>query len=71
MVHKLAYRQQDMLPVLGIIDQQLETDGLLVSVLADELGVKADDILDFDLSLYDVQKAMLTESLNLEITVCK
>ncbi|MBR4434157.1 MAG: M18 family aminopeptidase [Bacteroidaceae bacterium] len=53
-------RQKDMLPVLGVINERLEADGLLLNVLAEELGVKVDDILDFDLSLYDVQKAVLT-----------
>ena len=53
-------KQKDMLPVLGIINDRLETGSLLVNVLAEELGVKAEDILDFDMSLYDVQKAMLT-----------
>ena len=53
-------KQKDMLPVLGVINERLEADGLLLNVLAEELGVKVDDILDFDLSLYDVQKAVLT-----------
>ena len=53
-------KQKDMLPVLGIINDRLETGSLLVNVLAEELGVKAEDILDFDMSLYDVQKAVLT-----------
>ena len=53
-------KQKDMLPVLGIVNKELETGGLLVNVLAEELGVQASDILDFDLSLYDVQKATLT-----------
>ncbi|MBR4338454.1 MAG: M18 family aminopeptidase [Bacteroidaceae bacterium] len=53
-------KQKDMLPVLGIINDKLEAGSLLLSVLAEELCVPMTDILDFDLSLYDVQKAMLT-----------
>ena len=53
-------KQKDMLPVLGIVNEKLEADGLLLNVLAKELNVKVGDILDFDLSLYDVQKAVLT-----------
>lgn len=53
-------KQKDMLPVLGIVNEKLEADGLLLNVLAEELDVKVGDILDFDLSLYDVQKAVLT-----------
>ncbi len=46
-------KQKDMLPVLGIIDQQLSANGLLLNKIAAELNVKAEDILDFDLYLYD------------------
>ena len=53
-------KQKDMLPVLGIINDKLEAGSLLLSVLAEELRVPMTDILDLDLSLYDVQKAMLT-----------
>lgn len=53
-------KQKDMLPVLGIVNEKLEADGLLLNVLAEELDVKVVDILDFDLCLYDVQKAVLT-----------
>lgn len=53
-------KQKDMLPVLGIVNEKLEADGLLLNVLAEELDVKVGDILDFDLCLYDVQKAVLT-----------
>ena len=62
-------KQKDMLPVLGIIDQQLEAGGLLLNVLAEELGVEASEILDFDLSLYDVQGPLLT-GLNEEFVSC-
>lgn len=50
-------RQKDMLPVIGLINDHLQTDNLLLNLLANRLKVEADDILDFDLSLYDTQPA--------------
>ena len=50
-------KQKDMLPVIAIIKNRFEADNLLLRTLADELGCPPDDILDFDLSLYDTQPA--------------
>lgn len=50
-------KQKDMLPVLGIIDQQLSAQGLLQKEVAVRLGVAPEDILDFDLYLYDTTPA--------------
>ena len=52
-------KQKDMLPVLGIIKDKLEAGSLLLNVLAEELGCRKEDIIDFDLSLYDTTKATL------------
>ena len=52
-------KQKDMLPVLGIISKELEAGDLLFNVIAQELGCSKEDILDFDLSLYDTEKATL------------
>ncbi len=52
-------KQKDMLPVLGIITDELEKGNLLLNVIAEELKCCKDDILDFDLSLYDVNAASL------------
>ena len=62
-------KQKDMLPVLGFIGDELEKENLLLGVIAAELGVDKKDILDFDLSLYDTQKAVLT-GLNEEFISC-
>lgn len=51
-------KQRDMLPVLGYINDAAERDGLLLKLVAEELGVDQSDILDFDLTLYDVTPAM-------------
>lgn len=52
-------KQKDMLPVIGIINDTLESDGLLLNLVAKELNVAVDDILDFDLSLFDTTPACL------------
>lgn len=62
-------KQVDMLPVIGIINEKLEADNLIVKVIAEELSVPMGDILDFDLSLYDTQKAQLV-GLNNEFISC-
>lgn len=50
-------KQKDMLPVLGIIDEQLSANGLLLGLIASHLDVAVDNILDFDLYLYDTTPA--------------
>lgn len=50
-------KQKDMLPLLGIVTNQLESDNMLINLIADELKVKKGDILDFDLYLYDITPA--------------
>ena len=45
-------KQRDMLPVLGRVSSKEEGKGLLNRMVAKELGVAVDDILDFDLTLY-------------------
>lgn len=51
--------QKDMLPMIGIVKERAEADGMLVRLVADALGCKVEDILDFDLSLYDTTPACL------------
>lgn len=50
-------RQKDMLPLLGIVQDELERDGLLLSLISSELDVPREEILDFDLYLYDTTPA--------------
>lgn len=52
-------RQKDMMPVLGFINEHFEKENLLLNIVARELAVDTDDILDFDLSLYDATPACL------------
>jgi len=54
-------KQKDMLPILGIITNQLECGNMLMNVILEELNkeceVTIDDILDFDLYLADATPA--------------
>lgn len=50
-------RQKDMLPVLGHISAEMESAGLVNRMVAEELNVDPNTILDFDLTLYDTTPA--------------
>ena len=54
-------RQKDVLPILGIINDELEKGNLLMNIILEELNkqqtVAREDILDFDLYLADAPRA--------------
>jgi aspartyl aminopeptidase len=50
-------KQKDMLPILGIVTNELEQGHLLMNVICSELAVNEEDILDFDLYLADATPA--------------
>ena len=50
-------KQKDMLPILGIVTNELELGNLLMNVICSELSVRPDEILDFDLYLADATPA--------------
>ena len=50
-------KQKDMLPILGIITDEMQKDNVLLKLVAEELKVNIGDILDFDLYLYDTTPA--------------
>ncbi len=52
-------KQKDMLPILTKISDNLSANGMLLNYVAEQLGVTADEILDFDLFVYDTEKACL------------
>lgn len=52
-------KQKDMLPILGYVNDKLEGDGLLIRIIADELKIEKERIIDFDLYLYDTTPACL------------
>ena len=50
-------KQKDMLPILGIVTNELERGSLLMNVICSELSISQDEILDFDLYLADATPA--------------
>ena len=50
-------KQKDMLPILTRISRSLEANNLLINYVAKSLDVSVADILDFDLFVYDTEKA--------------
>ena len=50
-------KQKDMLPILGIINDELEKGNLLMNIICGELSIKPDQVLDFDLYLADATPA--------------
>ncbi len=49
--------QKDMLPLLGYVKRELGGIGTVKRLLADKLAVAPEDILDFDMTLFDAQDA--------------
>jgi len=49
-------KQIDMLPICGMLDEALNKDRFFMDYLAEELGVKAEDILDFELYIYNAEE---------------
>ncbi len=52
-------RQKDMLPLMGVINDTFEKENYLLKLLADQLGVNTEDIIDFDLTLYEYEKGCI------------
>lgn len=46
-------RQTDMEPIMGMVTEELNRDGFFMEFLAGELHVASEDILDFELNLYN------------------
>ena len=52
-------RQVDTLPLLGLINDKLEKEDYLMNILANELQVNKEEILNFELGLYEYEKGSL------------
>ena len=50
-------KQKDMLPILGIINDELEKGNLLMNIICGKLSIKPEQVLDFDLYLADATPA--------------
>lgn len=49
-------QQKDMLPLLGILNEDFSEENCLLGLLAGELGVEPADILDYELSMSEYEK---------------
>lgn len=61
-------KQKDMLPIIAKLNKTFE-ENMLLNLVAKEINVDAKDILDFDLMLYDTEKAC-TFGINNEFISC-
>lgn len=52
-------KQRDMLPLVGILNDRLEKDNFLLKEISNNLNISIDEILDFDLFLYEYEKGIL------------
>lgn len=51
--------QKDTLPVLSLVNESLENGNYLLNALAEELKVSKEEIIDFDLYLYEYEKGSI------------
>lgn len=51
--------QKDTLPILGIINGKMENEEYLINLICEELLINKDEILDFDLFLYEYEKGCI------------
>jgi len=52
-------KQNDVLPVISLINKNFEREGYLERVILEKTGIKKEDIIDFDLYLYATEKGCL------------
>jgi aspartyl aminopeptidase len=52
-------KQKDMLPIMNLISEHFEKKGYIKQVIADELNIEPDRIIDFDLFLYEFEKGSI------------
>nr|WP_314115147.1 M18 family aminopeptidase [uncultured Leptotrichia sp.] len=52
-------KQNDVLPVISLINHNFEKEGYLERIILEKTGIKKEDIIDFDLYLYATEKGCL------------
>lgn len=57
-------KQKDMMPMLAQLKNDVNANGYLLKMVADKACVDVNDILDFDMSLYDTTPAVLVGANN-------
>ncbi|SKA73505.1 aspartyl aminopeptidase [Clostridium sp. USBA 49] len=51
--------QKDTLPLVSVINNELEKENYLLNIIASELKINVEDILDFDIFLYEYEKGKI------------
>lgn len=62
-------KQKDMLPLMALINEEFSKNNYLIKLIGQELKVEADEIMDFDLFLYEFEKGSIV-GLNNEFISC-
>lgn len=62
-------KQIDMLPLVGILNDSLEKDNYIINEISKELNVDKENIIDFDLFLYEFEKGCLMGANNEFISI--
>ncbi len=52
-------KQKDMLPLLSMITNEMEKENCLINLIAAELKIDAQSIVDFDVTLFEVEKGTI------------
>lgn len=52
-------KQKDTLPLIGFINEKFEKDTYLLTLISEQLGVPKEEILDFDLFLYEYEQGCI------------
>lgn len=52
-------KQKDTLPLLGLVNSELEKENVFLKLIAEELNVSLEEILDFDIYLYEFEKGCI------------
>lgn len=53
-------KQKDMLPLLGMVKENFEKHDYLLNIISEETGINKNEIIDFELYLYEYEKGRLT-----------
>ncbi|BBE31482.1 putative M18 family aminopeptidase 2 [Tepiditoga spiralis] len=52
-------KQKDLLPLLSMVNEKLEKENYLLNIIAKELEINPEEIIDFDLFLYEYEKGCI------------
>ncbi len=52
-------KQNDTLPMIALVNDKFEKENYLLNLILDRTGIKKEDVLDFDLFVYSIEKGTL------------